>query len=139
MTYLTRVAQDWFEAGFNQKDQSILQDWLFNWNLFVDELHQHFGLLNPIGEVANMLDNLYMKPSNKIFTYNMDFIYYASQLDWENSVLCHHYYQRLLNWIQDPISIWKQGKPTLFQDIYALAMTIDHCYWEHDHKYDCVR
>ena len=26
MTYLTGVAQDWFEVGFNQKDQGILQD-----------------------------------------------------------------------------------------------------------------
>ena len=26
MTYLTRVAQDWFEVGLNQEDQGILQD-----------------------------------------------------------------------------------------------------------------
>ena len=26
MTYLTGVAQDWFEIGFNQEDQNILQD-----------------------------------------------------------------------------------------------------------------
>jgi len=38
MIYLTRVAQDWFEVGLNQEDQSILQDWLSDWNLFVDEL-----------------------------------------------------------------------------------------------------
>jgi len=31
MTYLTGVAQNWFEVGLNQ-------DWLSNWNLFVDEL-----------------------------------------------------------------------------------------------------
>jgi len=30
MTYLTRVAQDWFEVGLNQEDQGILQDWLSN-------------------------------------------------------------------------------------------------------------
>ncbi len=35
---------------------------------------------NPVGEVANMLNNLCMKPGNKIFTYNVDFMYYASQL-----------------------------------------------------------
>jgi len=80
MTYLTGVAQDWFEVGLNQEDQSILQDWLSDWNLFVDELYRHFGLLDPIGEVANMLDNLRMKPSDKISTYNVDFIRYASQL-----------------------------------------------------------
>jgi len=63
--------------GLNQKDQSIFQDWLSNWNQFVDELHRHFGLLDPIGEAANMLDNLYIKPGNKISTYNVDFMHYA--------------------------------------------------------------
>ena len=97
MTYLTGVAQDWFEVSLNQEDQGILQDWLSDWNLFVDELCYHFCLLDPIGEAANMLDNLRMKPSNKISTYNVDFMCYASQLGWENSVLCHHYYQGLPN------------------------------------------
>jgi len=77
-----------------------------------------------------MLNNLHMKPGDKIFTYNMDFICYIFQLGWENNVLCYYYYQGLPNWIQDPISIQKQGKPTSFQDIYALTMTIDHYYWE---------
>jgi len=139
MTYLTGVAQDWFKMDLNQKDQGILQDWLSNWNLFVDELHQHFGLSDPVGEVANMLDNLCMKSSNKISTYNVDFIHYASQLGWRNSVLCYHYHQGLPNQIQDPISTWKQGKPILFQDMYALAMTINHYYWECDHEHHCAR
>ena len=46
----------------------------------MDELHWHFGLLDFVGEVANMLNNLHMKPGNKISTYNMDFICYISQL-----------------------------------------------------------
>jgi len=86
-----------------------------------------------------MLDNLHMKPGDKISTYNIDFMYYASQLGWRNSVLCHHYYQRLSNWIQDPISTWEQGKPILFQDMYALAMTINHRYWEQDRERHRVR
>jgi len=80
MTYLTGVAQDWFEVGLNQEDQGILQDWLSNWILFVNKLRQHFGLLDPVGEVANMLDNLRMKPGDKISTYNADFICYSFQL-----------------------------------------------------------
>jgi len=98
----------------------------------VDELHRHFGLSDPVGEAANILDNLRMKPGNKISTYNVDFMRYVSQLGWANSVLCYHYYQGLPNQIQDPISTREQGKPTSFQDMYALAMTIDHCYWERD-------
>jgi len=88
--------------------------------------------LDPIGKAANMLDNLHMKPGNKTSTYNVDFMCYASQLGWGNSVLYHRYYQGLPNQIQDPISTQEQGKPTLFQDMYALAMTIDHHYWERD-------
>ena len=99
MTYLTGVAQDWFEVGLNQEDQGILQNWLSDWNLFVNKLHQHFGLLDLVSEAANILDNLHIKPSDKISIYNVDFMCYASQLGWENSVLYHHYYQRLPNWI----------------------------------------
>ena len=80
-----------------------------------------------------------MKPGNKISTYNVDFICYASQLGWENSVLCHCYYQGLPNQIQDPISTQEQGKPTSFQDMYALVMTIDHRYWERDHEHHRAR
>jgi len=47
----------------------------------MDKLRQHFGLLDPVGEVANILDNLCMKSGNKISTYNVDFMHYASQLD----------------------------------------------------------
>ena len=30
----------------------------------MDKLRRHFGLLDPIGETANILDNLHMKPSD---------------------------------------------------------------------------
>ena len=75
-----------------------------------------------------------MKPGDKISMYNVDFMHYASQIDWGNSVLCHCYYQRLPNQIQDSISTWKQEKPTSFQDMYALAITIDYHSRERDHE-----
>ena len=105
----------------------------------MDELHQHFGLSDPVSEVANMLDNLRIKPGDKISTYNVDFMCYASQLGWGNSVLCYCYYQGLPNQIQNPISTQEQGKPTSFQDMYALSMTIDHRYCERDYKCHCAR
>ena len=46
----------------------------------------------------------------------------------KNSILCHQYYQGLLNQIQNFIFIQKQDKSILFQDIYTLATTIDHYY-----------
>ena len=79
-----------------------------------------------------MLDNLCIKPGNKISTYNVDFMHYTSQLGWRNSMFCHRYYQGLPNWIQDSISIQEQGKFTSFQDMYALVMTINYHYWKQD-------
>ena len=49
-------------------------------------------------------------------------------------MLCHHYYQELLNQIQDPIFTWEQEKPTLFQDMYTLVMNINYCYWKYDYE-----
>jgi len=105
----------------------------------MNKLRRHFGLSDSIGKVANMLDNLHMKPGDKISTYNVDFMRYASQLGWGNSVLCHRYYQRLPNQIQDPISTREQGKPTSFQNMYTLVITINYRYWEHDCGSHCTR
>jgi len=37
-----------------------------------------FGLFDHVSKAANMLNNFYIKPGNKISTYNIDFIYYIS-------------------------------------------------------------
>ena len=81
MTYLSGVAQDWFEVAPQQEDLGYAQLWLFTWHLFVEELWVHFRLSDPIGDAANLIDNLYMKPGNKIATYNMEFMWYAAQLN----------------------------------------------------------
>jgi len=38
MTYLSGVAQDWFEVALQQEDLGYAQPWLFTWHLFVEEL-----------------------------------------------------------------------------------------------------
>jgi len=139
LTYLSGVAQDWFEVTLQQEDLSYSQPWLSTWHLFVDELRIHFGLLDPVGDAANLIDNLCMKPGDKIATYNVEFMQYAAQLNWGDSVLCHHFYQGLPNRLQDPIANREQGKPNSFQAMYQLAITLDNRYWEQNHERDCFR
>jgi len=52
--------------------------WLSAWHLFVDELQVHFGLLDPVGDAANLIDNLCMKPGDKIAMYNVEFMWYTA-------------------------------------------------------------
>jgi len=81
MTYLSSVAQDWFEVTLQQEDLSYTPTWLSTWHLFVDELWVYFGLSNPLGDAANLINNLCMKPGDKIATYNVEFMRYAAQLN----------------------------------------------------------
>ena len=78
MTYLSSVVQDWFKVALQQEDLSYTQPWLFTWHLFVEELRVHFGLSDPVGDVTNLIDNLHMKPGDKISTYNVEFMRYAA-------------------------------------------------------------
>ena len=139
LTYLSSVAQDWFEVTLQQEDLSYTQPWLSIWHLFVDELWVHFGLSDPVGDVANLIDNLRMKPGDKIATYNMEFIWYAAQLNWGDSVLCYCFYQGLPNRLQDPIANREQGKPNSFQAMYQLAITFDNHCWERNREQDCLQ
>jgi len=38
MTYLSSVAQDWFEVTLQQENLGYAQLWPFTWHLFVEEL-----------------------------------------------------------------------------------------------------
>jgi len=136
MTYLSSVTQDWFKVALHQKDLGYAQLWLFTWDLFVKELQVHFGLSDPVEDTANHIDNLCMKPGDKIATYNMEFMWYAAQLNWGDTVLCHRFYQGLPNCLQDLIANWEQGKPTSFHAMYQLAIIFDNRYWERNHERD---
>ncbi|KAF5347112.1 hypothetical protein D9756_010938 [Leucocoprinus leucothites] len=136
ITYLTGVMLDWFEVSLTQEEQGVFHDWFNNWSAFVCELCMHFGIDNPKGEAAKMLDTLHMKLGDKIATYKVKFLKHASQLGWNNEVLCHHYYKGLPNCFQDPLSTCEQGKPTTFEEMHQLAIVYDGCYWECDHE--CV-
>ena len=50
---------------------------------------------------------------NKIFIYNMGFIKYISQLDWDDSVLCYQYHQSMVH-----------SEPLYFYPIFSLFLLI---------------
>jgi len=47
----------------------------------VEELWVYFGLSDPVGDTTSLIDNLRMKPGDKIATYNVEFMGYAAQLN----------------------------------------------------------
>jgi len=138
MTYFSGVVQDWFKVPLQQEDLGYAQPWLFTWHFFVKELRVHFGLSDPVGNTASLINNLCMKPGDKIATYNVEFMQYAAQLNWGDTVLCHCFYQGLSNRLQDLIANREQGKPTSFHAMYQLAITFNNRYWERNCERDCL-
>jgi len=78
MTYLFGIVQDWFKVILQQEDLSYTQSWLSTWQLFMDKLQVNFRLSDPVGDAANLIDNLHMKLGDKISTYNIEFMWYAA-------------------------------------------------------------
>jgi hypothetical protein len=134
MTFLTDIPLSWFESAIDQEDAGVVFPWSTNFTLFAAELHLHFGISDPKGVAAEAIENLKMKPSNKMAVYNVEFMKYAGQLSWGNEILCYCYYKGLPNCLQDPLSTRKQGKPTTFQEMYHITIVFDNHYWEHDRK-----
>ena len=61
-----------------------------------------------------MLDNLWIKPDEKIMTYNIEFMKYISQLDWKDNILYYQYYQEFSNQIQNSYLYIKRKEICLF-------------------------
>ena len=47
----------------------------------MEELQVHFRLSDLVEDAANLIDNLRMKPADKIATYNVEFMWYTAQLN----------------------------------------------------------
>jgi len=124
------MVQDWLQIALEQEDRGIHHAWLYFWPFFVKEMHTCFGIPDVVAEAAHSLDHLYMNPDDWIATYNVAFLWYSAQLQWTESALCHRYYSRLPNRIQDIISTREGGKPSTFQTLYSTAVSINNHFWK---------
>jgi len=134
MTYMFRMVQDWLQVALEQKDQSVHHAWLYSWPSFVKEMHTYFSIPDVVVKAAHSLDHLHMNPDNWIAIHNVAFLRYSAQLQWTESALCHRYYSGLPDHIQDIISTCEGGKPSTFQTLYSIAISIDNHFWEQKHK-----
>ena len=49
ISYLKKMALEWFEQGILEDDPSLTPAWCNSWTEFAKELRTHFGLANPVG------------------------------------------------------------------------------------------
>jgi len=134
MAYVSGMVQDWLQVALEQEDRGVHHAWLYSWPSFVKEMHTYFGIPDVVAEAAYLLDYLCMNSDNRIATSNVAFFQYSAQLQWPESALCHRYYFGLPDCIQDIISTREGGKPSTFQTLYSIAVSIDNHFWEQKHE-----
>jgi len=93
-------------------------------------MHTYFGIPDVTAEAAHSLDHLCMNPDDQIAIYNVAFLRYSTELQWTENALCHRYYSGLPDRIQDIISTHERGKPSTFQTLYSIAVSINNHFWK---------
>ena len=119
LSYLKDVAQEWFEPGISGLT-SEPPVWLSNWDAFVEELRHNFGPFDKQGDAETELMNLYMKDSQQVSDYLIQFLALSLQCAWGESPLKFCFYEGLPTRIKDELSKG-EGKHQPLGDLQCAA------------------
>jgi hypothetical protein len=125
LSYLDGPAMSWFEPGL--MDPTNSRHWMWNFEVFINELEVNFGPHNPVGDAESSLINLTMGEDSRIVKYNVEFWKLVAQLDWNESSLTTRYFIGLLLWIQ--VEILRGRKLTTLAAMCLKAQNADNIYW----------
>jgi hypothetical protein len=98
LSYFDGPAMSWFEPGL--MDLANSTHWMWNFEVFINELEVNFSPHDPVGDAESSLTNLTMGEDSHIVKYNVEFWKLVAQLDWNESALTTHYFSGLLLQIQ---------------------------------------
>src|SRR6201999_4576381 len=129
LSFLRGTALQWYEPSILD---DLYEPWMDDWSLFVSGLRTNFGIIDPVGDAEEELDQLRMKENHHILRYNVDFNRLAAYVPWGNAALCHRYYKGLPDRIKDLLS--QQPKIRDLHKLKEVTQTIDARYWERNRK-----
>ena len=121
LSFLRGTALEYFEPTILDSDET--PSWMDNWSAFIRTLWTQFGPIDPTADTEDGIENLKMQDNQRIVKYNVEFNHLVIRTGWDDSVLRHHYYSRLAEWIKDIMG--QQGKPATLKAMKALAHSID--------------
>jgi len=75
LSYLSGTARQWFQTLMEAEPDWSLLPWLHDFALFLLELEDNFGVLDPVNEAAEEIENLIMASNSQISKYNVDFVH----------------------------------------------------------------
>ena len=95
ISYLKKLALEWFEQGVLEDKQTQAPEWRSSWMEFIKELQTHFGPTNPTGTAEVELQHLTMTSRACLSEYLVRFNMLASRVEWGDVVLRFQFYDGL--------------------------------------------
>src|SRR6266436_1640963 len=95
ISYLKKMALEWFEQGILEDDPTQAPGWKSSWTEFIKELQTHFRPANPTGVAEAELQHLTMSSRACLSEYLVRFNTLASRVEWGDAALCFQFYDSL--------------------------------------------
>src|SRR5260370_40764120 len=108
ISYLKKMALEWFEQGILEDDLTQALGWKSSWMEFVKELQTHFRPTNPTGVVEAELRHLTMSSRAHLSKYLVRFNTLASRVEWGDAALCFQFYDGLPDQLKDQIAFLRK-------------------------------
>jgi hypothetical protein len=97
-----------------------------NWEVFAQELASNFGPHDPFGNTQISLDTLFMKPGDRLATYQLEFNTHAVMMGYNEAALFQVFYHGLPSRIKD--TMVQNQFPASLAGLKALASQLDQQY-----------
>jgi len=92
ISYLKKMALEWFEQGVLEDNPSLTPAWRNSWMEFTKELRTHFRPANPVGSAKIELQHLTMASNARLPKYLVRFNMLASGVGWGEQALHFQFY-----------------------------------------------
>ena len=125
-SYLSGVAQDWFEP-FTGDDGATEDQALDSWTLFTERLEKTFGDSNAVATAEFRLSTLRMSENEQVSEYITRFRTYSTDLAWDDSPLKFAFRRGLADRILDELA--RGDPPTTLSDLIETSLRIDNRHW----------
>ncbi|KAL1741686.1 hypothetical protein HDZ31DRAFT_44910 [Schizophyllum fasciatum] len=127
------VVRQYFAPDYMAVIQGIISGrptWMYDFERFISEIAENFGVDDPVSEACNTLDNLVMDPAKRISQYIADFNGSALLTGWDDGALRHRFWSGLPVRIRVKLAELQGGKPRTLVAMKRAAQSIDNVYWE---------
>lgn len=121
------IAQRHFHNAIRKmEEENETPTYMQSWPQFIEELKTYFGYQNEDREAERELRSLYMKDSDSVSKYIVEFTEIAERVTWEHNALASQFFEGLAWRIRSRMYKYPNGPPKTLARLKTTAITCDN-------------